>query len=75
MARPLVCHWNPAIEILARAFVQRGQSEAVALDMAEWQVGQMHEARQALPLSGLLDDGLGVTGGPDDGYRGIPRHG
>jgi hypothetical protein len=24
-------------------------------------------------LYGLLDDGLALTGGPDDGYRGIPR--
>jgi hypothetical protein len=73
--RPLVRHWNPSIEILARAFVARGQREAVALDMAEFQIGQLHEAMKALPLSGLLDDGLGVTGGPDDGYRGIPRNG
>ena len=25
------------------------------------------------PLHGLMDDGLALTGGPDDGYRGVPR--
>jgi hypothetical protein len=66
----LISHGDVTTPTLQR-LLQEGKEDELPKVLIEY-LGQQGDYQPPAP-QGILDDGLDVTSGPDDGYRGVPR--